>query len=80
MKNINRIKKLQWIDQKGQPKDDGIITGEKIVSVPKVPLAYLIPIDKTIAMKTDARHHHTTSQRDVTSCLRGTKLNKFQKQ
>lgn len=77
MKNINRVKTLQWIDQKGQPRSDGVITGEKIVPTPKLPLATLIPIDRTIAMSNDASFHHSKSQRDVTSCLRGTKLNKF---
>lgn len=33
-----------WIDQKGQPDNDGIITGEKLVPQPKLPLATLIPV------------------------------------
>jgi hypothetical protein len=61
MKNHTRIKTLCWIDQKGQPKDDGIITGEKIIPGPKLPLATLINIEKTIAMTNDARHHHNKS-------------------
>lgn len=40
---FNRKRVLEWVDQKGQPSDDGMITGEKIVPGPKMPLATLIP-------------------------------------
>ncbi len=46
----------------------------------KLPLAKLIPIKDSIDFSKRINAHHSKTQRDITSCLRGTRLNKFQKQ
>jgi len=45
----------------------------------KLPLAKLIPIKDSIDFSKRINAHHSKTQRDITSCLRGTRLNKFQK-
>lgn len=75
--NKDRLKTLQWIDQKDKIKNDGIITGEPPVKQVIHPLAKLIPIKDTINFKNKVTNHHDTSQRDIKSCLRGTKLNRI---
>ena len=62
----NREKTLLWNDQK---KD-----------ADKGPLAAIVPIKDTIKFEKKIVLHHNKVQKDVNSCLRGTKLNKFQKQ
>ena len=43
----------------------------------KIAIAKLIPLNDTINFSKRITHHHNKKQRDVQSCLRGTKLNKF---
>jgi hypothetical protein len=43
-------------------------------------LAKIVPIKDTINFEKKVTNHHDKQQKDVTSCLKGTKLNKFQKQ
>ena len=78
-------KVLKWIDttepQKNENKSDmtaGTTAGGATASTPKKPmLARLIPLKETIAFDKRVSSHHSKTQRDVTSCLRGTRLNKF---
>ena len=67
-----------------QKKDDanvklGVSTPSgATASTPKKPmLAKLIPIKDTIAFSKRVECHHAKTQRDVQSCLKGTRLNKF---
>jgi len=43
-------------------------------------LAKLIPIKETLNFDKRVNCHHSKTQRDITSCLKGTRLNKYQKQ
>lgn len=67
MQAKNRDKTLQWNDQKAVEADKG-------------PLAAIVPLKDTINFEKKVVNHHKKVQKDVTSCLKGTKLNKFQKQ
>jgi hypothetical protein len=67
---------LKWIDLKAAGKkaeDDKPKTARE-------PLAKLFPIEDTMRFDRKISIHHNKTQRDITSCLRGTRLNKFQKQ
>ena len=80
MPQKNREKTLKWIDLKDKKQNDGVITGELPEKEVIVPLAKIIPIQDTINFEKRVVNHHNQMQKDVSSCLRGTKLNKFQKQ
>jgi len=65
-------KTIHWIDL---PRDSK--KGDE--STPKSPtqsLAKLIPIQTTINFTKKVTAHHSKKQKDITSALRGTKLNK----
>lgn len=73
-RTVERV--LKWVDLKtaGKKADD---------DKPKTarePLAKLFPIEDTMRFDRKITIHHNKTQRDITSCLRGTRLNKFQKQ
>lgn len=74
----NRDKTLQWVDQKDKKKT------EAAPADPEQPdqnaLARIITFKDTINFDKKVVNHHQKVQKDVTSCLRGTKLNKYQKQ
>ena len=61
-------KLLKWCDFHKKDEDDQ-----------KEPLARIVPIKDTIDFSNKVMTHHSKSQKDITSCLKGTKLNKFQK-
>jgi hypothetical protein len=71
----NREKTLQWIDQKDRKKTEN---SEAPAERPQS-LARIIPIRDTIKFDKKVQNHHTKTQKDIASCLRGTKLNKIQK-
>lgn len=78
-----REKTLLWIDIKTSKKDDKTDDADGKENAPeqkKLPLAKLIPIKDTIDFSKRINTHHSKTQRDIQSCLRGTRLNKFQKQ
>jgi hypothetical protein len=72
----NRDKILCWIDQKDKKKSEA----DSVEAPVALPLARIIPMNDTINFEKKVVTHHKKFQKDVTSCLRGTKLNKFQKQ
>lgn len=74
----NREKTLKWIDLKHK-QNDGVITGELPEKETPQPLATIIPIKDTINFSKQIVAHHSKLQKDISSCLRGTKLNKYQK-
>ena len=73
--NMHKLKPnekvLKWCDQKNPNSE-----GEKTTD----PLSRIIPIKETIDFSKKVVNHHNKSQKDISSCLKGTKLNKFQKQ
>jgi hypothetical protein len=71
----NRDKTLCWIDQKDIKKSEVDVIEAPVA----LPLARIIPMKDTINFDKKVVNHHKKIQKDVTSCLRGTKLNKFQK-
>jgi len=70
---------LKWVDQQDKEKTDGVVSGNAPGEKPTVPLAKLVPIRETLDFKNKITAHHAKTQRDVQSCLKGTKLNKLQK-
>ena len=71
----NREKTLCWIDQKDKKKNES----DSNEAPAALPLARIIPMKDTINFEKKVVIHHKKVQKDVSSCLRGTKLNKFQK-
>ena len=82
-------KTLKWIDTVPQDqnktndsKSDGTASGPAIVigTPKKASVAKLVPLKETIAFEKRVSCHHSKTQRDLQSCLKGTRLNRFQKQ
>lgn len=49
-----------------------------VVSTPKKSsVAKLVPLKETIAFDKRVNCHHSKTQRDLQSCLKGTRLNRF---
>ena len=80
----HRDRTLRWIDLKEPGKqgsgetpkvqNEGSPTKSGSKSMP--PLAKLIPVQDTVEFKVKVTNHHKKVQRDITSCLRGTRLNR----
>ena len=67
MANTKREKVLKWNDK------------QKSESNQKMPLATLIPIKRTLDFSNAVSIHHEKSHNDIKSCLRGSRMNRYQK-
>lgn len=65
---------------KNDGKNDGSNANMMVNTPKKASIAKLVPLKETIAFDKRVNCHHSKTQRDLQSCLKGTRLNRFQKQ